>query len=86
MLVQFRYSCLQHPLPSAPLPCYTPRMKKWFKEDLKWEIEVTGFLRGSETEGYCRDGEEIGDKYTCAYGCPVNAAGGAIFFTGKRPA
>ena len=73
-------------MPSAPLPCYTPRMKKWFKEDLKWEIEVTGFLRGSETEGYCRDGEEIGDKYTCTYGCPVNAAGGANFFTGKRVA
>ena len=37
------------PLPSVPLPCYTPRMKKWFKEDFEWEIEVTGFLRGSET-------------------------------------
>ena len=31
-------------------------MKKWFKEDFEWEIEVTGFLRGSETEGYCRNG------------------------------
>lgn len=66
------------PLPSAPLPCYTPRMKKWFKEDFEWEIEVTGFLRGSETEGYCRNGEEIGDKYTCIYGYPVNAAGQGI--------
>ena len=65
---------MQHPLPSTLFPCYTPRMKKWFKEDFEWEIEVTGFLRGSETEGYCRNGEEIDDKYTCTYGCPVNAA------------
>ena len=41
---------------SAPLPCYTLRMKKWFKEDFEWDVEVTGFLRGSETEGYCRNG------------------------------
>ena len=33
---------------------------------------------GSETEGYCRNGEEIGDKYICTYGCPVNAAGQGI--------
>ena len=39
---------------------------------------MTGVLRGSETEGYCRNGEEIGDKYTCTYGCPVNAAGQGI--------
>ena len=74
------------PLPSAPLPCYTPRMKKWFKEDFEWEIEVTGFLRGSETEGYCRNGEEIGDKYTCTYGCPVNAAGHSKFFRHSKSA
>ena len=42
MLVQFRYSRLQHPLPSAH--------EKWFKEDFEWEIEVTGFLCGSETD------------------------------------
>ena len=34
-------------LPSAPLPCYTPRMKKWFKEDFEWEIEVTAFCAGA---------------------------------------
>ncbi len=24
-------------------------------------------------EHYCRNGEETGDKYTCAYGCPVHS-------------
>ncbi len=31
-----------------------------------------------ETEWFCRNGEEIGDKYTCTYGCPVNAQGQGI--------
>lgn len=53
-------------------------MKKWYDEEFKFEIEVTGFLRGDETEGYCRNGEEIGDKYTCTYGCPVNSHGEGI--------
>lgn len=39
---------------------------------------MTGFLRGEKTEGYCRNGEEIGDVYTCTYGCPVNADGHGI--------
>jgi uncharacterized repeat protein (TIGR04076 family) len=53
-------------------------MKKWYSEEYEWEIEVIGFLRGDKTEGYCRNGEEIGDKYTCTYGCPVNADGQGI--------
>ncbi|MBF4692174.1 TIGR04076 family protein [Fusibacter ferrireducens] len=53
-------------------------MKKWYDETYEWEIEVVGFLRGTHTEGYCRNGEEIGDKYTCTYGCPVNASGQGI--------
>ena len=48
-------------------------MKKWYNEEYSFEIEVTGFLRGNHTERYCRNGEEIGDKYSCTYGCPVNA-------------
>lgn len=39
---------------------------------------MTGFLRGDHTEGYCRNGEGIGDRYTCTYGCPVNAEGQGI--------
>lgn len=53
-------------------------MKKWYAEEYEFEIEVTGFLRGDSTERYCRNGEEIGDKYVCTYGCPVNAEGQGI--------
>jgi uncharacterized repeat protein (TIGR04076 family) len=53
-------------------------MKKWYNEEDTWEIEVKGFLRGDKTERYCRNGEEIGDKYTCTYGCPVNQDGHGI--------
>lgn len=53
-------------------------MKKWLDEEYEFEIEVTGFLRGERTENYCRNGEEIGDRYTCTYGCPVNADGQGI--------
>ena len=40
--------------------------EKWYDEEYEWEIEVTG-LRGDHTERYCRNGEEIGDKYSCTY-------------------
>ena len=53
-------------------------MKKWFDEEYKFEIETIGFLRGDKTEYYCRNGEQIGDKYECTYGCPVNAQGYGI--------
>lgn len=51
-------------------------MKKWFNEEYKFE--VIGYLRGESCENYCRNGEEIGDKYECTYGCPVNAQGYGI--------
>lgn len=47
-------------------------MKKWYDEEYEFKIEVIGFLRSNHTERYCRNGEEIGDVYTCTYGCPVN--------------
>lgn len=53
-------------------------MKKWYGEEYEFEIEVMGFLRGSKTERYCRNGEEIGDKYKCTYGCPVNQEGQGV--------
>lgn len=53
-------------------------MKKWYEEEYEFEITVTGFLRSDYTEHYCRNGEEIGDKYTCTYGCPVNEQGYGI--------
>ncbi|MBR2055261.1 MAG: TIGR04076 family protein, partial [Clostridia bacterium] len=53
-------------------------MKKWYDEEYEFRIEVTGFLHGDHTERYCRNGEEIGDRYVCTYGCPVNQAGYGI--------
>ena len=53
-------------------------MKKWYDEEYEWKIEVIGFLRGDHTENYCRNGEEIGDIYTCTNGCPVNQQGQGI--------
>ena len=53
-------------------------MKKWYDEEYGFEIEVVGFMRGDHTENYCRNGEQIGDKYTCTYGCPVNSQGFGI--------
>ena len=37
-------------------------MKKWYDEEYAFQIQVVGFLRGDKTEGYCRNGEEIGDQ------------------------
>ena len=53
-------------------------MKKWYDEEYEFEIEVTGFLNSDKTENYCRNGEEIGDRYYCTYGCPVNKDGYGI--------
>ena len=53
-------------------------MKKWYAEEYEFKVEVTGFLRGDTTERYCRNGEEIGDVYSCTYGCPTNADGEGI--------
>ena len=53
-------------------------MKKWYDEEYEFTVEVTGFLHGDKTERYCRNGEQIGDKYTCTYGCPVNEQGFGI--------
>lgn len=53
-------------------------MKKWYDEEYEFVIEVTGFLGSDKTEHHCRNGEEIGDKYTCTYGCPVNKDGQGI--------
>ena len=53
-------------------------MKKWYDEEYEFTIDVTGFLHGDNTEHYCRNGEEIGDKYTCTYGCPVSSDGYGI--------
>ena len=53
-------------------------MKKWYDEEFEFTVEVIGYLQGDKPERYCRNGEEIGDRYTCTYGCPVNAQGYGI--------
>ena len=53
-------------------------MKKWYDEEYEFTVEVTGFLHGDHTERYCRNGEEVGDRYSCTYGCPVNQDGYGI--------
>jgi len=53
-------------------------VNKWYDEEYEFEVEVTGYLRGDSPVRYCRNGEEIGDKYTCTYGCPVNKDGSGI--------
>lgn len=53
-------------------------MNKWYDEEYEWHIEVIGFLRGDSTVNYCRNGEEVGNQYTCTYGCPVNQKGQGI--------
>ena len=30
-------------------------MKKWVEEEYEFQIDVTGFLRGEDTVGYCRN-------------------------------
>ena len=59
-------------------------MKKWYDEEYEFTVEVTGFMHGDHTERYCRNGEEIGDKYTCTYGCPVNEEGYASKLRRRR--
>ena len=53
-------------------------MKKWYDEEYEFQVEVTGCLRGDDSERNCRNGEEVGDRYTCTYGCPVNQDGQGI--------
>lgn len=54
-------------------------MKRYLDEDYEFEVEVTGYLGGSEEpEGLCRNGEELGDKHSCTNGCPVNQEGCGI--------
>jgi len=45
-------------------------MKKWYKEDWTFSIEVLSVgKRNAPTE--CRMGFEPGDTFECAYGCPA---------------
>lgn len=53
-------------------------MQKWYDEEYTFTVDVISYLRGDKTVGYCRNGEEIGDRYVSTYGSPVNADGCGI--------
>lgn len=53
-------------------------MKKWYDEEYSFEIEVIAVSHDNRTEHHCRCGEEVGDTFTCTYGCPVSSGGEGI--------
>ena len=50
-------------------------MDKWYKEDYGFTVEVISVSHDNKTQGYCRNGDEVGDVYRCTYDCPVNQSG-----------
>lgn len=44
-------------------------MKKWYSEEYRFKISVVSVGKDGRPEN-CRNGHEIGDTYTCGYGCP----------------
>lgn len=56
-------------------------MKKWINEDYRFTVSVIDGIYGPGNTRIrigCRNGHEVGDTYTCEYGCPepVNGEGG----------
>ncbi len=49
-------------------------MKNWYKEDYTFKITVIGVGDDGCAES-CRNGHEIGDTYSCEYGCPMPLSG-----------
>ena len=44
-------------------------MKNWYKEEYSFKITVVSVGANGKAEN-CRNGHEIGDTYSCEYGCP----------------
>jgi len=44
-------------------------MKNWYKEDYGFRITVVSVGPDGEPKR-CRNGHEVGDTFTCEYGCP----------------
>jgi uncharacterized repeat protein (TIGR04076 family) len=44
-------------------------MKNWYKEEYSFKITVVSVGVDGKPEN-CRNGHEVGDTYTCEYGCP----------------
>lgn len=45
-------------------------MKRYIKEDCSFKISVIAGKANNDGTINCRNGHEIGDTYTCEYGCP----------------
>ncbi len=50
-------------------------MDKWYEEEWSFTVEVIAVSHDNKTHGHCRNGDEVGDVYRCAYDCPVNQNG-----------
>lgn len=50
-------------------------MDKWYGEEYGFTVEVIAVSHDNRTRGHCRNGDEVGDVYRCAYDCPVNQKG-----------
>ena len=44
-------------------------MKNWYKEECTRKITVVPVEANGKPEN-CRNGHEVGDTYSCEYGCP----------------
>ena len=47
-------------------------MKKFMQEDISFTITVVDGKKNPSGVIDCRNGHEIGDSYTCEYGCPTD--------------
>lgn len=45
-------------------------MKNWYKEEYNFKIKVISVGIDGNVH-HCRNGHEVGDVYTCEYGCPM---------------
>lgn len=45
-------------------------MKKWYNEDYSFQITVLSVGSDGRPEN-CRNGHEVGDTFSCEYGCPA---------------
>lgn len=52
-------------------------MKSWYKEEYSFKIVVVSVGNDGNAR-HCRNGHEVGDTYSCEYGCPMpqNGEGG----------
>lgn len=52
-------------------------MKRWYEEEFSFKITVVA-VGHDDNPRNCRNGHEVGDTYSCEYGCPMpqNGEGG----------